>query len=877
MRSAPILLLGALLMSCSPTRQPVVVGPRQGGTFFVATDGDDEWTGRLPAPEKDGSDGPFATLARARKAVRGLKAKGSHVGPIVVMVRGGTYHLDEPFRLGPDDSGTAEQPVVYCAYPKEEVVLSGGRPIAGWQKGEGKLWVADLPDVKSGKWHFRQLFVGGQRQIRARTPNVDPENPILGGWAFVQDPGKQGKKLGAFGATLSCIHTPGDTFVWQVDVPADGDYALWLYYGALNKPHGRTKMDGRTTMQVDDAKPVALENLPDTGGWDRFKWGKTATLTLRKGTRRIRWTNVQGGGLNFDAFVLCDDPAWTPKGTTLAKPAADKHVVLVQAETFAEAKAKEFRVGRVARTFPKDRFTFKAGDIGRWPRSPEPEIHIFPHRGWVNAILSVKEIDHEKGVVEVSNRNCSQSLTPGNRYFVESVFEALDAPGEWFLDRAEGRLYYWPKDADFAKQGVVAPALDRLIETAGYVPPQEIEEVIVDGKTERRCGPPPEPQLAEHIVLRGFTFRHTTYSLEMGSVYTPDDGTVRLEWARHCVVEGCKFLGVGGYGVRLAEGASRNHIIGNTVEEAGQGGVLLVAARTETQPKDNVIAGNRIHRCGKIWKHVAGVYVTTGSGNRIAHNDVEDVPRYGISLKTFGHGAASHRNVIEYNSLIRTNLETNDTGAIETLGRDREDTGNVIRDNLMLDSVGVKTTETGEFLTPFYSWGIYLDDYSSGVTCIGNIVARTYRGGIHVHLGRNNVFEHNILIDGREQQVEFNGGEFMANNVFRHNIVAFRRGNLIRVNRWHDKVLAECDRNLYWLIGGDLSKAEGPLTPKGSLAQWREAGFDGNSVVADPRFAGAEKDDYRLLPDSPALKLGFQPTDLSKIGVAGYQRPEDLP
>ncbi len=812
-------------------------GPK--ADLYVAPDGSDAWSGALPAPNLTRTDGPLATLYRARDAVRELKARGPRRGPYVVMVRGGTYFLKEPLVLGPQDSGTPEAPVIYRACPGEEVTLSGGRPITGWKKGDGEVWTAKVPidDV----WHFRQLFVGGERQIRARTPNFDPEHPRTGGWFFVAPFEEPGAKKGRFGDTLVKIHTPGDTFQWKVDVPADGTYAVWFYYGAKNEPFGRKTMAGRTQIQVDEDKPVLLQNLADTAGWGAFVWAKTATLRLGKGEHRLRWTNVKGGGLNLDAIALCDASDYTPKGTKLAAPAG-KHLIVIQAEAFERGTGKEFAVARARRGHHRDRFMFRPGDLRSWPRSPDPEIHIFPAWGWVNAILSVAKIDYAKRVVHVTNRNCAQELRPGNRYYVENVFEALDAPGEWFLDRTAGRLHYWPKDPAFAGGDVVAPALDRLIQLTG-----------------------------EHVVLRGFTFRHTTYSLEMPSVYSPDDGTIRLEGARHCAVEDCRFLGVGGYAVRLSDQANHNRIVGNTVADAGQGGVLVIGKETATQPKENLIAGNHIHDCGRIWKHVAGVYVTTGSGNRIAHNTITDVPRYGISLKTFGPGSASHHNVIEYNRILRTNLETNDTGAIETLGRDREDTGNVIRYNLILDAVGLKTSPTGEMLTPFYSWGIYLDDYSSGTLIYGNIVARNVRGGLHVHLGRNNVFLNNIFVDSENQQTEYNGHDFMADNVFARNIVYYHTGQLIRVNRWHDKVLAICENNLYWQVDADLTDPQASVTPKGSLAKWRQAGHDQTSIVADPLFVDPANDDYRLRPGSPALMLGFEPIDVDRIGVRGWR------
>ncbi len=835
--------------------------PAPSADFHVSPDGDDAWSGRAPSANATRSDGPFATLARAQQALRELRAQQGtgRDRPYVVLVRGGTYYLNEPLVLGPQDSGTADAPVIYQAQPGEEVVLSGGRPITGWRRhDEGELFVADVPRARIAgtdgtPWVFRQLFCGGERQIRARTPNPVADKPYTGGWVFVQP---EPEKNAGFGISLVRIHSPGDTFVWNVDVPADGEYALWFRYGAQNKPHGRTTMAGRTTIQVDGGKPVVLSNLADTGDWSRYRWAKTATLELKKGTHRLRWTNVKGGGLDFDAFVLCDDPGYTPKGKLKDEPASGKHRIVVQAETFTRGKSKEHAIRRARHAIPKDRFRFRPGDIRPWPRSPEPEVHIFPAWGWVNALLSVERIDHEDHLCHVTNSNCTQELRPGNRYFVENVFEALDMPGEWFLDRRQGRLYYWPAFDDFAGLGVVAPVLDRLIEIAGEP----------DG------GAP-----VEHIVFRGFTFRHTRYSLAVPSVYSPQDGTLWLRNTRHCVIEGCSFLGVGGYGVRMSERSCHNAVVDNLIVDGGQGGVLLVGHETSEQARDNLIAGNRIHHCGRIWKHVAGVYVTTGSGNRIAHNTVTDVPRYGISLKSYQAGHASHGNIVEYNRLLRTNLETNDTGAIETLGRDREDTGNVIRYNLILDVVGLKTSETGEIMTPYYTWGIYLDDFSSGTTVVGNIVARTFRGGMHVHLGRNNVFMNNIVVDGRLQQTEYNGHDFMANNVFARNIVSFRQGRLLRVRRWHDKVLARCDSNLYWKVSGGLDDLGGDLTPKGSLEAWRAAGYDRASVVADPMFVDPENDDYRLRENSPARLIGFEPIPVERIGARGYVRPKELP
>jgi hypothetical protein len=129
--------------------------------FFVSPQGKDAWSGTLPASNADASHGPFATLARARDAVRKLKGQqdGALGQPVAILLRGGTYHLAEPLELGPQDSGTETCPVTYAAFEGERPVLSGGRAIADWEQGEEGVLETVLPDVREGGWTFRQLFI----------------------------------------------------------------------------------------------------------------------------------------------------------------------------------------------------------------------------------------------------------------------------------------------------------------------------------------------------------------------------------------------------------------------------------------------------------------------------------------------------------------------------------------------------------------------------------------------------------------------------------------------------------------------------------------------------------------------------------------------
>jgi len=141
----------------------------QPARFFVSPDGNDAWSGRREAPSPGNPDGPFASLERARDEIRKLKTTGALKGGATVLVRGGFYFLKAPFTLAPEDSGSADAPIVYAACQGEKPVFSGGRRVAGWKAVNGH-WETTLPDVQNGAWYFSQLFVDGEPRTRPRLP-----------------------------------------------------------------------------------------------------------------------------------------------------------------------------------------------------------------------------------------------------------------------------------------------------------------------------------------------------------------------------------------------------------------------------------------------------------------------------------------------------------------------------------------------------------------------------------------------------------------------------------------------------------------------------------------------------------------------------------
>jgi parallel beta-helix repeat protein len=224
-------------------------------TFYVAPNGNDGWSGKLAEPNLAKTDGPFATLERARDGVRELKGEQRPSGPIAVVVRGGKYYLDRTLVLGPEDSGSQESPISYRAYEGEKPVLSGGKRVTGWKPYKGRIVQAELAGTRGGKWKIRQLFLNGERQIRSRYPKLDTSNPLYGGWAFMEGPAEMGSRT-AF------IYKPG-TFRHRWAKPTEAEVIVFPGMGWV---------DGIGSVKAVDESRRIITLTRGTRNLDRPPW-----------------------------------------------------------------------------------------------------------------------------------------------------------------------------------------------------------------------------------------------------------------------------------------------------------------------------------------------------------------------------------------------------------------------------------------------------------------------------------------------------------------------------------------------------------------------------------------------------------------------------
>jgi hypothetical protein len=150
--------------------------------LYVSPNGNDSWSGRLASPNRTRTDGPFATLERARDAIRTLKRQGKlPEGGVTVWLRGGMYAQLTPLELTAEDGGTPQSPITYSAYRNEQVRLVGGKRVTGWKpvtdatvlrklppKARGKVLVADLRS--QGITDFGQMRRRGFGSSAAESP-----------------------------------------------------------------------------------------------------------------------------------------------------------------------------------------------------------------------------------------------------------------------------------------------------------------------------------------------------------------------------------------------------------------------------------------------------------------------------------------------------------------------------------------------------------------------------------------------------------------------------------------------------------------------------------------------------------------------------------
>jgi hypothetical protein len=504
-------------------------------------------------------------------------------------------------------------------------------------------------------------------------------------------------------------------------------------------------------------------------------------------------------------------------------------------------------------------FHFRPNDLAAWPTITNAEVIVMDR--WVESRLPVTGLNEAQHLLSFGKKSVFQ-LSPGDLYYLEGALDFLDVPGEWCLERSSGMVFYRPRQGEtLARMEAVGPVLSQVV---------------------RLEGKPESKQFIERVTFRDLTFAHTEWCFPEGFQSARDKpaispepksdvggfgqaaigvpAAVLGEGVRGSLFERCSFEHIGNYGLELGRGCSSNRIDHCDFDDLGAGGLKLGETAIRSKPAElaraNEVTHCHIYDGGKLFASAIGIWIGESPDNKLTYNLIHDFFYTGISIGwTWGYGpSATSNNVVAFNHVHHIGEKANqdgpilsDMGGIYTLGMQP---GTRVVNNLWHDIAGLR----------YGGWGIYFDEGSSSILAESNLVYRTTHGGFHQHYGATNLLRNNIFAFARDHQLQRTRPEPHPSFIFTNNIVYYDTGVLLGGDWAGEQYVL--DHNIYFDARTGTNR-----TVTAGLTQSRARKHDANSVIADPLFAGPKQDNFRLGSESPALKLGFHPIDISQAGM----------
>lgn len=271
-----------------------------------------------------------------------------------------------------------------------------------------------------------------------------------------------------------------------------------------------------------------------------------------------------------------------------------------------------------------DSFVFNTGDLDpKWKHPENGEAIIYHY--WTDTHLPIKAIDGKRNVISFGypSGKVFRDGFEGDlaRYVVENIYEALDLPGEWVLERSTGRLFYMPLSGeDMASAEVIAPATEELISIKGD---------------------PLNGKFVEYLNFEGLGLAYSNFNLPWGDCNNAQGSAsvsacVNLSGARNCSFDRCSLRNLGTFGFELFDGCTFNRFTCNTLEQIAAGGFRLRGVEPGGNPAlrtgNNTISDNTIGYYGLTYPSAVGVLVMHSDCNTVAHNLIHHGDYTGISV-----------------------------------------------------------------------------------------------------------------------------------------------------------------------------------------------------------------------------------------------------
>ncbi len=492
---------------------------------------------------------------------------------------------------------------------------------------------------------------------------------------------------------------------------------------ALNKSHGGTLPKGGVTIRIAGGRyfvehPLALasedsgtEESPvvyeaETGqkpvfhggvrvvGWKPVADSKQRDRLDPSVRDRVREADLKALGVTDlgDATALRRRPELFVEGVpqTLARWPNEGFV-----KTGEVLGADTFTQWGSIRGCKDGKFQYIEDRPGRWLDEPDVRLYGYWFWDWFEEYQKVASIDASERVITLSLPYSNYGYRKDQRYYAVNVFREIDAPGEWYLDRAASKVYWLPPEGvDPSKADTVLSVFDQPFVTMNNV---------------------------EHVTLLRLTFQEGR------------GDAIHIRGGSDCLVAGCTIQRFGGDAI-VVDGGRHHGLFGCTMHTLGCGGARVAGGDRKTLVRgEHFVENCTVFDISRIKRTYTPAVLLDGCGNRIAHNLFERMPSSAMRIEGNDH-------LIELNVIRNVVQESDDQGGIDMFGNPLY-RGVVIRWNRWSDIVG--GTHCG-------AAGIRLDDMISGIVLHGNLFERcgaVQFGGVQIHGGKENLVDGNVFVD----------------------------------------------------------------------------------------------------------------------------------
>lgn len=427
--------------------------------------------------------------------------------------------------------------------------------------------------------------------------------------------------------------------------------------------------------------------------------------------------------------------------------------------------------------------------------------------------------------------NGIQEDPAATHYYLSNIPCTFSEPGEWYMDRKAGEVYYIPRvDEDPAQLEAYAPVISSLI------------QISADDIRIRNL---------ELMCTRGDYVSEMEYASDVQSVCLAP-GAISFENAKRCSISQCYIHSLGVHAIEVLAGCQDIRIEENRIEDICAGGIRIVGGEYGCDPSEITshcsILNNTIAHCGKRYAAGCGVLIRHASNNEISGNEIYDLQYSGISVGwVWGFKPSSTYG----NRITRNHIHhigggpLSDLGGIYTLGKQP---GTLIAENRIHD-IGCGC---------YGAWGIYNDEGSSYMTVENNVIYNTGSESYHLNYGTQNVVRNNVFAMGGLACVLVSQNHMHEGLLLENNILVTEGKPMYGKISPHQLVSSQ---NIMWDVSGGepVMKRNGMEAPY-TFDEWTKGcGMDTGSVIADPKFTDLASFDFTLQADSPAVQMGFAP------------------